>query len=296
MQYTKQALTFEQQADQLIQRGMAGERSLIISRLTSVNYYRLIAYWDPFRKTGCEAFKDGTSMELVWDRYVFDRRLRLLVMDAIERIEIAVRCHLAYEHAHAHGAFGYANDHLSLPKLNANEHKVFLRHVRAEYGRSKEKFAEHFQLKYGLNHPDLPVWMATEIMAFGTLLSFFRGASHHVKKNVASVFGMPDKVFDSWLHTLSYVRNICAHHARLWNRELGVKPLIPRQREYPDWHTPFTMQNNRAFAILTLCCYCVRRIAPQSSWDVRFMALLDAYPKIPRDEMGFPPIDSCIYN
>ncbi len=272
MNYTKPALTFEQQADQLISRGMSGDRSLIISRLTSVNYYRLSAYWVPFRNPGTEMFANGTSIESVWDRYVFDRRLRLLTMDAIERIEIAVRTHLAYEHAHNHGAFGYATDPASLPKLVGNERAEFLRHVCGESARSRERFVAHFRGKYGANHAYLPVWTATEIMAFGTILSFFRGASHRVKKNVASVFGVPQKVFDSWLLTMNVIRNICAHHARLRNRELGVKPLIPFRGDYPDWHTPFTLQNNRVFAILTICRHCVRQVAPQSSWDARVVA------------------------
>jgi abortive infection bacteriophage resistance protein len=288
MNYAKRPLTFEQQADLLIRRGMTGDRGLIISRLTAVNYYRLSAYWLPFRRVGTEAFEDGTSIEIVWDRYVFDRHLRLLVMDAIERIEIATRTHLAYEHAHAHGAFGYAVDPASLPKLDPKDRAEFLRHTRDEHARSKEQFVARFDDKYGPNHAHLPVWMATEIMAFGTILSFFRGVSHRVKKNVSSVFGMPHTVFNSWLLTMNVVRNICAHHARLWNRVLGVKPLIPLQGKYPDWHTPFTLQNDRIFAILTICRYCVDRVAPQSSWDTRVRALLGAHSTIPTVEMGFP--------
>jgi len=234
-------------------------------------------------------FRDGASIEVVWNRYVFDRRLRLLVMDAVERIEIATRSHLAYEHAHAHGAFGYALDPVSLPKLDSAKRAHFLDHVEDESKRSREQFVDHFYGKYAAKHQYLPVWMATEIMSFGTILSFYRGASHPVKKNVASVFGMPQKVFDSWLHTINVIRNICAHHARLWNRVLGVKPLIPLPREYPDWHTPVTVRNERVFAVLTICRHCIRRVAPQSSWDARLMALLNAYPEVPTAEMGFPP-------
>lgn len=86
MQYVKPALTFDQQADQLIRRGMVGERDLMIRRLSCVNYYRLSGYWYPFRDGG-DSFKPGTSFDEVWNRYAFDRRLRLLAIDAIERIE-----------------------------------------------------------------------------------------------------------------------------------------------------------------------------------------------------------------
>ena len=95
MQYAKPPLTFEQQADLLIQRGMSGDRDLLVARLSVVNYYRLSGYWHPFKGTG-DQFQPGTSFDEVWNRYAFDRRLRLLAIDAIERVEVAVRARLAY--------------------------------------------------------------------------------------------------------------------------------------------------------------------------------------------------------
>lgn len=287
MIYEKPALSLDQQADRLIHRGMHGDRELMKTRLAGVNYYRLSGYWYPFRNAD-DTFKPGTSFETVWQRYAFDRRLRLLTMDAIERIEIAVRSQLAYHHAHAHGPFGYASEPASLPKLVPNQHQEFVARIREETSRSHERFVDHFYDKYGDSHADLPVWMATEIMSFGTVLTFYRGTSHQVKQAVASVFGMPDMVFSSWLLTLNTVRNICAHHGRLWNRENGVKPIIPYIRDYPDWHTPVKVENRRVFAILTICRHCLGRVAPQSQWPARLRDLFGEYPAIPRVEMGFP--------
>ncbi len=288
MKYAKPPLTFEQQADLLIQRGMAGDRALMVSRLGSVNYYRLSGYWFPFRRDD-ETFKPGTSFETVWDRYVFDRRLRLLVMDALERVEVAVRSQLAYHHAHGYGAFAYATNPNSMPKLDAHRYNDFLQRIDEETIRSKEPLVDHFHRKYGASHRRLPVWMATEVMTFGSVLSFFRGASHRIKQSVASVFGMPETVFNTWLMTLNAVRNICAHHGRLWNRELGVKPMIPRRDVYPTWHSPVRVPNNRVFVVLTICRHCLARIAKQSRWPDRLRALLDDFPRIPRANMGFPP-------
>jgi abortive infection bacteriophage resistance protein len=219
------------------------------------------------------------------------RRLRLLVMDAVERIEVAVRTQLAYHHAHNHGAFAYSTDPASLPKLNFDRYREFVQSVKDETSRrhrSQDQFVKHFQNKYGDVHHDLPVWMATEVMSFGTVLTFFRGSTHAVKQSVASVFGMPAAVFDSWLLTLTAVRNICAHHGRLWNRENGLKPIIPRITEYPDWHTPVKIENNRIFAVLTICQYSLKRIAPQSQWSKRLRVLLADYPCVPLSDMGFP--------
>jgi len=287
MKYRKPPLSLEQQADQLLARGMVGDRDLMIARLRSVSYYRLSGYWFPFR-TSDDSFKPGTSFDVVWNRYVFDRRLRLMVMDAIERIEVAVRSQLAHHHSLHYGPFTYATDHGSLPKLTIQEHQDFLAHIEEETSRSREAFARHFRRKYGDCHRHLPIWMAAEVMAFGSVLTFFRGARRKEKRPVADAFGLPDTVFGSWLLTLHAIRNICAHHGRLWNRELGVKPMIPLAADYPDWHQPVIVRNNRVFAILTMCRWCLGRIAPQSRWANRLHGLLDEFSDIPLGDMGFP--------
>lgn len=295
MKYTKPPLSFEQQADLLLSRGMAGDRETMVARLSATNYYRLSGYWHPFRQPNpadaralLDAFKPGTTFDEVWCRYAFDRRLRLLVMDAIERIEVAVRTQLTYHHAHDHGPFAYATDAASMPKLQPDEFTKFLERTREEIDRSKDTFADHFRTKYGDCHTCLPAWMLAEVMTFGTMLTFYRGSSKKVKQSVASVFDMPEAVLDSWLLTLNAVRNICAHHGRLWNRELGVKPFIPRINVYPDWHTPVKVQNNRMFGVLTICKWSLDRIAPQSGWSDRIQALLNSSPTIPIISMGFP--------
>lgn len=295
MNYTKPPLTFEHQADHLIARGMSGDRDLMITRLKAVNYYRLSGYWYSLRKRNAtnpklrlDGFESGARFDTVWNRYVFDRRLRLIVIDAIERIEIAVRSQLAYHHAHLHGAFAYAIDPGSLPKLNNKEHASFMVRLAEEVKRSKESFVKHFRAKYkGDSH--LPVWMVAEVMTFGSVLTFFRGSPHKVKQNVASVFRMPDRVFGTWLLALNAVRNICAHHGRLWNRVLGVKPMIPLIDSYPDWHAPGPVENDRAYVVLTICKHCLNCIAPQSGWPNRLRTFLANSPGIPLRSMGFPP-------
>ena len=287
MKFAKPSLTLEQQADQLLHRGMAGNRELMVERLRSVSYYRLSGYWFPFRNTD-DTFSPGVSFDAVWNRYVFDRRLRLLVMDAIERIEVAVRSQLAHHHSLHYGPFAYSTDPGTLPKLTPAEHQDFLAHIKEETDRSHETFAMHFRRKYGDCHKFLPVWMASEVMAFGSVLTFFKGAHRKEKRPVADAFGLPDVVFSSWLLALHTIRNICAHHGRLWNRELGVKPMIPFAADYPDWHYPVEVRNNRTFAVLTMCHWCLQRIAPQSRWADRLDGLFNAFPDIPLSDMGFP--------
>jgi len=287
MKYAKPPLTLEQQADLLLSRGMTGDRAVMVSRLAVVNYYRLSGYWHTFRKLPAREFQNGTTFEKVWTRYAFDRRLRLLVMDAVERVEIAFRTQLAYQHAHHYGSpFGYADNPAALPGLTTDQRNRFLATLADEMHNSKETFAEHFRQKYGSDHAYMPIWMASEIMTFGHMLTLFHGSAPSIKQAVATPLAVHDNVVNSWLLTLNTIRNICAHHGRLWNRALGTKPMIPRNDA--QWHQPIEVANTRIFGVLTLLKYCLDRIAPQSRWAERLRALLKEFPGIPLASMGFP--------
>jgi abortive infection bacteriophage resistance protein len=127
MKYSKPALTREQQADLLISRGMLGDRDRFISQLSAVNYYRLSGYWHTFRLLPAHDFSPNTTFDKVWTRYVFDRRLRLCVMDALERLEVYFRGQLAYHFAHEFNCpFAYADDPAALPNLRSDRRNHFL--------------------------------------------------------------------------------------------------------------------------------------------------------------------------
>lgn len=286
MEYPKKALTFEQQADLLISRGLLSDRTLLIDRLRSVNYYRFSGYLYPYRNAD-DTFNAGTTFEKVWRHYTFDRRLRLSVMDAIERVEVAVRTQTVYHFVHHKGPFGHVVAS-NLPHLSAEDHEKWLRCIDSETRKSKEVFVKHFLDKYGDQHAHLPLWITAEIMTFGMMLTFFNGVDAHIKQAVAEQYKIPDEVLLSWLKAINAARNICAHHGRLWNRELGYKPKLPYERKYPDWHKPVVLPNNRVFIILTILKYLLNMIAPQSGWANRLASLKKEYPEISLRSMGFP--------
>lgn len=285
MRYVKPSLDIPRQVQRLKERGMLGNEETMAERLSVVSYYRLTAYWHPFRNDDDE-FNPGTEFETVWQRYVFDRHLRLLVLDAIERIEITVRTQLALKHSLHYSPFAYAEDQTSLPRLKNHDHQRFQNSIIQEYRRSDELFVKHFKKNYGDSHQYLPVWIGSEIMSFGGILTFYRGCIPSIRHDVAECFGVHQTVFESWMMALNVIRNICAHHGRLWNRVLGIKPKIPDKD--PIWHEPESVENDRIFAILTICKHCLSRIAPQSHWAVRLLELLDRFNEIPQNEMGIP--------
>ena len=298
MKFLKSALAFSDQADLLRKRGLVGDRGLLIERLAAVSYYRLSAYWYTFRVPGDpdDMLRPGTTFDTIWRRYVFDRHLRLHVMDAIERVEIAIRTQVVNRFTLQHGAFGYL-DRANRPGLSVDDHRRLLSKIRTEADNSREEFVLHYFRRYS-SETDLPFWMASELMTFGTMYTLYRGVKTRIKKEIASAFSIRAPILSSWLRSLNQVRNLCAHHSRLWNREFGVKLLIPEAGASPEWHSPVTIPNNRTFGILTVLNYLLNRVAPQSAWRARLVALFEEYDDIPKRFMGFPADweDSPIWN
>lgn len=289
--YRKGHLPFEKQADQLIARGLEAERDELIKRLATVSYYRLSGYLYPFRELSSDQFKPGSNLTAVWQRYCFDRRLRVLFLDAIERIEVSMRTQLVYHFSAVHGAFGHCNE-ASLPNLKVEEYIDWRSNLLTETQRSKEPFKRHFFKKY-TDEKNLPIWMVSELMSMGSLLTFLKGADKPVRQKIGASFQLPDELLLSWLRSLYSARNICAHHCRLWNRELGYPPSLPNKNKYPAWHQKTdegknVLNNSRCGIILMICRNMLRIIAPSSHWHHRVEELFSQYPNLSVHDMGLP--------
>ena len=154
-EYNKPPLTFDEQADLLLKRGLIADKAELVRRLTAVSYYRLCAYWQPFKRQD-ESFEPGTTLATVWRRYTFDRQLRVLAMDAIERVEITIRTHLAYRLTQDFGAFAHLNIK-ALPRMASFERRRMLDELHESAQRSREAFVDHFRKTYD-EFPDLPLW------------------------------------------------------------------------------------------------------------------------------------------
>ena len=267
---------------------MLGSPGFIKPKLESVSYYRLSGYWHPFRDLPGDNFKPNTQFQQVWDQYVFDRRLRLLVMDAIERFEIAIRGLVAFEHSKVYGPFGYATDSASLPTLVGGPRLTFFDNLSKELCRSQETFVDHYKQKY-FSEPYFPIWMATEVMSFGLVSRLFRDSPKPIRNAVAIKFGVNEDVLGSWCLTLNTVRNICAHHGRFWNRPLKPTPKLPRRHSSPKWDSPVQIPRGTAFTVLTICKHCLDVLSPGHKWGDRVKTLIANSTTIPIARMGFPP-------
>ena len=225
MQYKKKPFSFPSLADLLLDRGLIASKSELKSVLSRISYYRLSGYWYPFRLLPGNEFKEGTNLEIVLHYYNFDNALRILVFKALETIETKLKNQIMHHHVHRYGPNGY-RDRKNLPFMDNREHSDFLEKLRSKYSSSRAKFIQHFKDKYG-NENDFPLWMACELMSFNSIVRLFRGMEFGMQQAIASDYRIADIVLSSWLLSLNSVRNICAHHNRLWNRTIGLSPMIP---------------------------------------------------------------------
>ena len=264
MRYNKPALTFSDQVKLLETRKLVVEnRSVAEDFLSHVSYYRLSAYFRPFRKQGSEDFDDATFSDIT-NLYRFDKDLRAIFTDAIETIEVHFRTRITYHLAVHGGAFAYTHPRFFMPNFR---HQDFLLQIRSLEVPSSDKFVSHFRTKY---HKEihLPIWMATELMSFGFLSHLYGGLAPAIKREIAKDFDINYFVLRSWLHTLSYVRNICAHHGRLWNRELAISPQIPN--DVRRW-SYLGIDNRRCYAIIVLVQDLLDRISQSQCYRDPFV-------------------------
>lgn len=287
MKYTKPSLTIEQQADRLLERGLVADRAQLVGILSEISYYRLSGYLFPYRNTDGKSFKSGTQFSVVFEQYLFDRQLRVLVIDAIERIEVSVKAKLVNLCTEKFGAFAHI-DRSHFPGMTLESHRKLMDKIHQTTDRSKEAFIQHYFETY-TSETEVPLWMAAEIMDFGAMFTLFKHLEQYHKRDIAMEYGLSAKILESWLMTLNYIRNLCAHHGRLWNRVISIKPYMPDKKNRPEFHLPESIRNERMFAVLSLLRYMLQCIAPQSQWPTRVTKLwTEKHQSIPIHSMGIP--------
>lgn len=319
MHFNKPAITPEQQLELLQHRGLlVNDPERALEFLKAVSFFRLTPYMRPFQAGSGHNFNPGTGFRQLARLYDFDRRLRLLVMDAIERAEVAVRAHLSNYMGTTYGAHWYLDrshfkdrrQHDTLLSYIRDKqesdvrdyHRECQRIDRLRYAseerkedlkrlRQKESYPRHYGLTYDV--PELmPNWAMVEEITLGQLSHLYKNLSRdRDKKCVAQALGLEAPLLQSWLHTLTVVRNMCAHHSRLWNREMGIKPEIPRSSRIL-WPEYLRTQNGtlhiRVAVILPMLQHFMRHCAPHTSWQQRLFELFDEFPEIPLLAMGLP--------
>jgi abortive infection bacteriophage resistance protein len=317
-------MSYGEQLDQLVARGMSvTDREKALDFLKRIGYYRLSGYWFAFRERSeplclldesgqrpgkvreervvLDEFRTGATFQNAVDLYVFDKQLRLLVMDALERIEVALRVDLSHSLG-KRDKFAYLRPELFHDEFSVKldketgltrHHEWLGKHAQL-IGRSKEEFVRHNKAKYGL---PLAIWVACEVWDFGALSTLFNGMCEVDQDAIAVQYGVGNgRIFATWLRSLNYLRNVCAHHSRLWNRNIVDQPKLPSVTDLP-WTAFFATDARaraRCFLLLKITGHLLQVVNPRSSWPERMRGHMRAFPDLAHlglnvAGMGAPP-------
>lgn len=224
MRFDKPFQTIQQQIEILTKRGLIIDEDAE-HYLKHLNYYRLSGYWLPFQKdTKTHLFNSNTKFSDVLNLYTFDREFRLLLLDAIERIEVSIRTHWAYYFSKEYGPHAYLDCHLS---NNVQWHAQNLLLLEKERQRSDEQFIKHFDS----NNNTPPIWAICEVMSLGLLSRWLKSLKPSSCRNeIGHSYGLDYGVLISFIEHLTYLRNLCAHHSRVWNRKMIKTMKVPHSK------------------------------------------------------------------
>lgn len=311
VEYAKPWLSINDQIDRLIVRGLQIEdRERAAALLRAVGYYRLTGYLYPFRESESyldnegrdrvrvlNSYRAGTRIEDAAHLLEFDRQLRLLVLEGVERIEVALRMQFGYTLGR-HSAFAQEDPSMFTAAFTAQRaddngealpspHGAWLARVKERQDGSDEAFVVHFRHKYA---DRMPIWALTEFLELGHISRFYSGLRNDIATEIANAFSVPTKrLMESWIATVNYVRNIAAHHARLFNRKLVTAPKRPGPTAVPllaHLSQKEAPKQLGAYNALAVMAYLLESIHPDGDWAVRVAAQIQAFPATEHIDVG----------
>lgn len=311
-QAQKPWLTVRNQLGLLNQRGLEiNDEILALHYLETLGYYRLSGYFYPFRQFDASIqpagrksqFAKGTQFSDIVQLYVFDKGLRLLAFDALERIEMAFRADVAYvlgrrsPNAHEYaenldakfcGRSGKFKN--GKPTYNQkSDHHAWLEKYDALVARSKNQACIKHNLEtYGC----LPIWVAVEILDFGALSRLYSGLKYKDRQEIANRYKTEPAILAKWFRSLNFIRNVVAHHGRLWN--INMVERCDFDKSFPHDTLAARLANNKPFAYFYLMAYLLKIISPDSDWKSRLVAHIDGFPvqqnhMVSIEDFGYSP-------
>ncbi|MGJ6121146.1 Abi family protein [Mycolicibacterium sp. Y3] len=313
--YNKPHLAYEDQVQVMIGRGLVcADEAAAVKLLKQIGYYRVSAYVYPFREMlppdqarisspahyRSDVIEAGTTFEHVEALWRFDRKLRLKFLDALETVEIGLRSRLGYVLSE-HDVFG----HLDVGSLDGTTCSELCpdgrtdlfadwmdRYEKLKLSAKNEDYMKHHLVKYG---DPVPVWIAVEFLDFGALCRLYRLLEKSDQNAIAAHLGVKGgPLLRRWLRDLNYLRNLCAHHSRLWNRVLTYQSgkFNPKQVEADLQHAADSPVRDKLYVLAASLAYLVRHVDPGSTWHLDFRSHVRKFPdvpgKSPEADMGFP--------
>ena len=273
------SMSVDEQVENLKSLGLIINDEVYAKRiLNDISYFRLIKAYSLGVKLKNGKYNEGVTFEQIVDLYLFNANFRQITFSEIERIEVNVRCRIANYFADTYGVLGYKE---SANFVDEEYYNAFLTDIKEEIGRnSKAPFVRNFRENY--EGGDLPIYALVEIFSFGTLSKFYKNMKNVDKKAVAKSFEIGYTYLESWLESISYVRNICAHYGRLYNAKLSKTPML--YKEYMQ----AGIVNNRIFGVLLCMKHILKNDTHWNQYVEQVGQLIEKYERVDVKTMGFP--------
>ena len=272
-------MTIDEQVENLKSIGLIVDDEAYAKKiLNDISYFRLVKAYSLNLKTKNGCYNKQTTFKEIVDLYLFNTNLRQIIFPEIEKVEINVRCRLANFFAEQYGVLGYLQ---AENFANENYHAEFLKDINEEIGRnSKAPFVRNFRENYEGGY--LPIYALVEVFSFGTLSKFYKNMLNKDKKAIAKTFGVGYTYFESWLESISYVRNICAHYGRIYNAKLSKTPILYKE------YTQAGIGNNRIYGVLLCLKHLLKNDTHWNLFVDNIEFLFDKYECVQISTMGFP--------
>ncbi|MGK0464234.1 MAG: abortive infection bacteriophage resistance protein [Lentimonas sp.] len=281
---TKPFKTYAEQLKILQNRGLTvNDEDAALHILKHHSYYRFSAYRFPFQDA-IDRFRTGTTFADLWALYCFDRIMRQLVSEACKAVELSIRARWAYCLSEKYGSQAYE---VQTVFRNLQRHTQLLARLDKELNRSDEVFVTHYRNNHGMQRP--PIWGACELMSFGLLSRFFENISRTSdKKGIAQTYDLSVDGLKSFLEHSVYLRNLCAHHSRIWNRRFTITVSLPQSRPFKIISSLHPPEGRRIYNLLVLLGHMLSMVEPKSDWKQRLRVHLETLNGPSHTEMGFP--------
>jgi abortive infection bacteriophage resistance protein len=287
--FNKPTLTIQEQISLLESRGMRiDNQNLATQSLRFIGYYRLSGYAHYFRSKN-DQYREGTTFEAVLQHYTFDRKLRILLFDAIEHIEVALRNIITLVMTEHYGAFWFRKNSLFIKHIGKkpiNGAKLVLQSIREATieHKNKDVFLRHYYDTYAT--PDLPPsWIMMETLSMGAVSKMFSLLIVEERKRIAAILQIKERHLLSWMRSLTYIRNLCAHHARIWNRVSTVK--VEADKRYAICRAE-SFQQGKLYSQAAVIAILLEVIDPDNLWEQNLKELLSSFSHPYANDMGFP--------
>ncbi len=256
-----------------------------IHYLEHIGYYRLSAYMYPLLKMPKEhhLYKSGASFEKVMMLYRFDKKLRLVIFNEIEKVEVAIRNSIVNVCSSVIGNPFWMTDVRNF--VDSNRFARTLALIDNELRHSREDFIVHFKETYSDTYP--PAWILAEILPFGVITNIYGNLKDKkIKKRVSLTYGLQIAPFESWLTIITGQRNACCHHSRVWNKQYSIRPTLPNRMVLPWIVLPTDTQ--RIYFTLCIIKYFLNIISPNNDMLAKLRWLFVDFPEIDLNALGFP--------